>query len=84
VPADNTIDIDRDVVLGLDHLSWYTSQLDLYIYTISFGYFPSPFRRVVLTDNSNLLRADIDLDQSWVDRLVELTESGYQTDRSLL
>jgi hypothetical protein len=29
VPADNTVDIDRDIVLGLDHLSGNTSQLDL-------------------------------------------------------
>ena len=29
VPADNTVDVYRDIVLGLDHLPWYTSQLDL-------------------------------------------------------
>lgn len=29
VPTDNTVDIYRDIVLGLDHLPWYTSQLDL-------------------------------------------------------
>jgi hypothetical protein len=31
VPADNTVDIDRDVILGLDHLSGDTSKLDLYV-----------------------------------------------------
>jgi len=33
VPADNTVDIDGDVILGLDHLPWYTSQLDLDVYS---------------------------------------------------
>lgn len=32
MPTDDTVDIDRDVVFGLDHLSWDTSQLDLDIW----------------------------------------------------
>jgi hypothetical protein len=37
MPADNTVDIDRDVILGLDHLSGDTSKLDLYVYPSAHG-----------------------------------------------
>jgi hypothetical protein len=29
MPADNTVDVYRDIILGLDHLPGYTGQLDL-------------------------------------------------------
>jgi hypothetical protein len=32
MPADNTIDINRNIVLSLDSLSWYRSELNLDIY----------------------------------------------------
>lgn len=37
-----------------------------------------------LTDNSDALGADVDFDKTGVDGLVELPESGDETDRSLL
>jgi hypothetical protein len=35
VPADDTVDFDRNVVFGLDHLSGYVSELDLDVLIIS-------------------------------------------------
>ena len=33
-------------------------------------------------DDAQGLGTDVDLDQAWVDRLVELSEPGYQANRS--
>jgi len=59
VPTDNTVDIDRDVVLGLNHLPWDTSQLDLDVFSSAFVYVRLDCKH---TDNSNSLGTDIDFD----------------------
>lgn len=80
MPTDDTVDVDRDVVFGLDHLSRNTSELNLDVCHASAPPGSYDFISFKPTDNPDRLGADIDLDQTGVDRLVELSESRDQTD----
>jgi hypothetical protein len=52
MPADNTVDVYRDVILSLDHLPGYTGQLDLDVclsatIELKLGYGDIPTTRIV-------------------------------------
>lgn len=78
MPADNTVDFYRYVILRLDSLSRDGCELDLDVCTISsIADVDRPHER--LTDDPDLLGAHIDLDQPRIDGFVELSESADKT-----
>jgi hypothetical protein len=63
VPADNTVDVYRDVVLGLDHLPWDTSQLDLDVCLLAI-------------DNVRVVKGDIPTTRIVSEQTLTLTSPG--------